>query len=124
MKKLLGIVVLGLLLSGNAKAETNEIITQVTHKIYREWLNNDPQKADEYVYALWSGIVIANVASNTHNKIKIFCVPQKLALNPDNIHDIIMKQIQVAKKYENYDESDSEVVVSLMIGLMKTFPCK
>ena len=76
MKKLLGIVVLGLLLSGNAKAETNEIIYQVTNKIYREWLNNDHQKADEYVYALWSGILTANVASDINNKIKIFCPPK------------------------------------------------
>ncbi len=124
MKKLLSIIVLGLLLSGNAKAETNEIITKVTHKVYRELLNNNPQKADQYVYTLWTGIMMANVASNIHSKTKLFCMPKKLALNPDNIHDIIMKEIQVSVKYENYDESDSEVVISLMRGLMKTFPCK
>jgi hypothetical protein len=124
MKKLLGIIVLGLLLSGNAKAETNEIIFTLTHKMYRELLNNDPQKADQYVYALWSGIMMANVASKVQNKTKLYCMPKKLALNPDNIHDIIMKQIQVSVKYENYDENDSDVVISLMRGLMKTFPCK
>ena len=124
MKKLLGIVVLGLLLSGNVKAETNEIIFTLTHKMYRELLNKDPQKADQYVYALWSGIMMANVASNVHNKTKLYCMPKNLALNPDNIHDIIMKQIQVSVKYENYDENDSDVVISLMRGLIKTFPRK
>jgi hypothetical protein len=67
--------------------------------------------------AQWMMIVFGNESN------KLYCQPDKLALNTDNNVDILKRRINKIKSL-NYDLSKSYIEMEIIEGLIDTFPCK
>ena len=116
MKKLLGIIVLGLLLSGNAYASKS-----LSYGNYKKDPNN--KSYIEHLKSVESGISWMNIEVDDQ---KIYCQPEKLEVTFGNIItaiDLGIKDLQSI----NYtkEEIDKVPIEFIMIkGLRILFPCK
>ena len=121
MKKLLGILALGLLLSGNANAKT---ITVEMHLSAISTNNKSLQNiVKERLVGVYYGFQTSNVELNSTKREKIFCAPEKLGLNVDNLIRFLNDEIkELRNKGANIDKFPIEAI--LMNNLVKVFPCK
>ena len=121
MKKLLGIVVLGLLLSMNANART---ITVEMHLDAISTNNKSLQNiVKERLVGAYYGFQTSNVELDSTKREKIFCEPDKLGLNVDNLIRLLNDEIkELRNKGANIDKFPIELI--LMNNLVKVFPCK
>ena len=106
MKKLLAIIVLGLLLNGNAYSFYN-------YGEYKKMLREDPKSLNEYVYGLGSSLTTFGFDKGQ------YCPPKSLRINTKNY-------ISISNDYANSSNApDDELVITLLyVGLRITFPCK
>ena len=68
-----------------------------------------------------AGIQIANVAERRVKAPALYCAPESLALNVDNLVDIIRRTIANAPPGGVSD--DDQLALVLLSGLAMTFPC-
>ena len=75
--------------------------------------------AIEYVGGVAHGIRLANELMKDKVGKKLFCVPEKFDLNH-------YKYFEIAQEYANSRENDDEAsfALTLLLGMVKTFPCK
>jgi hypothetical protein len=122
MKKLLGIVVLGLLLSGNAYAGA------LTLKDYKLLENSDAM--DLYIEGLlqgskWTNAITKKNNEDTKNLKRAFCPPTEMVLELANAKTIVNRSIEDLSKIYTETELESVPIVQvLLLGLERTFPCK
>ena len=118
MKKLLGIIVLGLLFSGNAYASGKSLM----YGSYKK----DPDKKvyTEHLRSVESGMSWMN----DENKDPIYCPPGELTLNIGNINtaiDLGVKKLQTIKVPYTDEEIEKLPIEFIMLkGLKVLFPCK
>ena len=113
MKKLLGIVVLGLFLSSNAYANTF-----MTYNEYKKNLVENPVLAENYLKGVFDAIRMMNSISD--KKSKLFCHPEGFVLRLENGKDIIEQMFQKNPSLVK----DEWIVILLISGLKDLFPCK
>ena len=122
MKKLLAIIVLGLLFSGNASA------APLTLKDYK--LLKDTDVMNLYIEGLLQGSKWTNAMTKSLNKDakklkRVFCPPTDLVLELANAKTIIDRTAEDLSKDMNESEHDKVPIVQvLLLGLDKVFPCK
>ena len=117
MKKLLGIMVLGLLWCNISIAKD---ITAIG------FINGMETKNEEiiryikgYLKGAYSGFLMSQVELNE----KVFCVPGELILNEENLVSMVDEQIKIYKKINVYRD-DFPVTFFLMDSLKRVFPCQ
>ena len=118
MKKLLGIVVLGLLWC-NISFASELLIRGFITGIEK---GKDNEIIQKYIEGNLLGIYSGFMMSIARNDIKSFCVPEKLYINVENLIDFVEQQIEIDKERGLYDESHPIAFV-LMNSLERTFPC-
>tara|TARA_A100000164_G_scaffold106761_1_gene93997 strand:+ start:98 stop:484 length:387 start_codon:yes stop_codon:yes gene_type:complete len=122
MKKLLGIVVLGLLLSSN-----NVLAGSITVSDYLKFINSDSKEMKQHMNIVLihieQGFATANVELEYTKKDKIYCQPVKLNLNAANLTKFLNDEIKFIKK-NGHNIDDFPIAMILMRHLKKQFPCK
>jgi hypothetical protein len=76
---------------------------------------------------LSEGMLWAQVESERRLKTTaaLYCVPENLSLNYENLIDIINKEIKLRYTPATQKEADTMAIAMLLInGLEQTFPCK
>ena len=122
MKKVLGIIVLGLLWCNVAAAD-------MTVKLYKQYKNSSDKilrdGAESYINGVGKGIFWANIVTQVDNgKGKgLYCQPDKLALHAENYLDFVEREIEFQKK-ENLLNDDDNIELLLVMHLIRIFPCK
>ena len=116
MKKLLGIIVLGLLASVNANSKS------LMYGSYKK--DSDKKVYTEHLRSVESGMSWMN----SEVKDPIYCPPGELTLNIGNINtaiDLGVKKLQTIKVPYTDEEIEKLPVEFIMIkGLKVLFPCK
>ena len=79
----------------------------------------EPVLANFYLQGLMDGVQISNIGFYYRNKLRLYCPPENLALNSDNLTQIIE---DYQKKYSTRNTEEVSVVASL--ALQEAFPCK
>ena len=121
MKKLLGIIILGLLLSGNAYALTNKTFldyknsTKLEQKKVKDMVNT-------YVLGAANSYLVVNAKLQLKGENKLFCQPGDLSLNLNNYLTFIEEQLAIEKKSETY-KAELPLAATLLARLTKVFPC-
>ena len=109
MKKLLAILVLGLLLSSNAYADN------WTYLFYKQKYVEDRTAAKAYLWGLQTGYRVGQQAAGA----KSYCMPENFSLTLENVENIIDDQ---AKRMNNADGEWLPIIFHL--GMVHTFPCQ
>ena len=120
MKKILGIMVLSLLLSGNAYAE----LSMGTYIKNKSSSNKELHEImDISIKLIEEGIRVANVELEYAKRKRLYCQPKTLLFNSKNIARFLDHQIKI---FEDIGLSIDEFPVSMIImkHLKETFPCK
>ena len=121
MKKLLGIVVLGLLLS------TKTIFADITVDKYLLAMGSDNKKLHEIIeknlMGINSGLMYANTELRFEKRKQVYCQPEKLAFNSQNLVRFVNDEIKFMKdKGANLDKVPIGMI--LVMHLKRVFPCK
>ena len=122
MKKLLGIMVLGLLWFNVGSAGA------LTLKDYKLLENSDAM--DLYIEGLlqgskWTNAITKKNNEDTKNLKRAFCPPTEMVLELANAKTIVNRSIEDLSKIYSETELDSVPIVQvLLLGLERTFPCK
>lgn len=117
MKKLLSILILSLLLSGTAFAK------EITIQGYLDGKNHENIQIQRYIQGNIDGIYSGLQVSNALGVKKLFCVPEGLEFNTENLMNFIDSQIEISKSI-NFYKPNHPISFYLQQGLEKTFPCK
>jgi len=90
-------------------------------KDYKQLKENDAMKI--YVEGLGKGFVYANVVMKKETNKSLFCKPEKLVLERDNLIRILDDEIkrQEIDRFDKTQEAPIELI--LLFGLKNTFPC-
>lgn len=76
-----------------------------------------------HIQGTLSGLTAANEALDLDSKPKLYCIPDRLVLNDDNLQRIIETHIK-SDLATGAKEADILIEVELLLGLEDTFPCK
>ena len=121
MKKLLGIVVLGLLWCNIGSAAA------LTLKDYKLLENSDVMNL--YIEGLlqgskWTNAITKKNNEDTKNLKRAFCPPTEMVLELANAKTIVNRSIEDLSKIYTETELESVPIVHvLLLGLERTFPC-
>jgi len=120
MKKIFLVLLFGVLFSGNAYADLmmGEYIEN------RSSNNKEMHKVmDISIKLIEEGIAMANIELDYTKRKKLYCQPETLAFNSQNIASFLEHQIQ---KFKDNGRSIDKypVAMVLMQHLRETFPCK
>ena len=120
MKKILLIITVSLLFSGNVHAD----LMMGKYIENRSSSNKEMHKVmDISIKLIEEGIAMANVELDYTKRKKLYCQPETLAFNSKNIASFLDHQIQKFKdKGRSIDKFP--VAMILMKHLKETFPCK
>ena len=116
MKKLLGIVVLGLLWCNVSFSK------EIRAKGFVEGMAGDNEFMHRYIKGNLSGIYSGFMYMTIKFKLEHYCVPSNLALNSENLVRFVEDEIKFAKKIGYYD-GKAPISFYLMDHLKRTFPC-
>ena len=122
MKKLLGIVALGLLWCNISLA------APLTLKDYKLLKNTDVM--DLYIEGLlqgskWTNALTKNSNEGIKNFKRAFCPPNKMVLELANAKTIISRSVEdLSKIYTETELENVPIIQVLLLGLERTFPCK
>ena len=121
MKKLLGIMVLGLLWCNVGSAAA------LTLKDYKLLENSDVMNL--YIEGLlqgskWTNAITKKNNEDTKNLKRAFCPPTEMVLELANAKTIVNRSIEDLSKIYTETELESVPIVQVMLlGLERTFPC-
>ena len=117
MKKLLTIIVLGLLWNNSGYAKS------INYGYYKK--NIDDKFIIEHLKSVQSGMDWIQTDSSLENSL-LYCPPKKLIVNIDNIKNAIDLSIDEFKElnYTNKEIDELPVEFMLVQGLKILFPCK
>jgi hypothetical protein len=121
MKKLLGIVVLGLLWCNVGSAAA------LTLKDYKILENSDVMNL--YIEGLlqgskWTNAITKKNNEDTKNLKRAFCPPTEMVIELANAKTIVNRSIEDLSKIYTETELESVPIVQvLLLGLERTFPC-
>ena len=120
MKKIFLVLLFGFLFSGNVHAD----LMMGKYIENRSSNNKEVHKImDISIKLIEEGIAIANVELDYTKRKKLYCQPETLAFNSENIASFLEHQIQKFKdKGRSIDKFP--VAMVLMKHLKETFPCK
>lgn len=120
MKKILLIITVSLLFSGNVHAD----LMMGKYIENRSSSNKEMHKVmDISIKLIEEGIAMANVELDYTKRKKLYCQPETLAFNSKNIASFLEHQIKIFKdKGRSIDKYP--VAMVLMKHLKETFPCK
>ena len=122
MKKLLAIIVLGLLWCNVSSAAA------LTLKDYKLLKNTDVM--DLYIEGLlqgtkWTNAITKKLNEDTKNFKRAFCPPTNMVLELANAKTIIHSAAEdLSKDYTGSDFDNIPIVQAFLLGLERTFPCK
>jgi hypothetical protein len=125
MKKLLVIVVLGLLFSGNSYAG----IDVGTYLKARE---NKNEKANQFIDdnimgigtgIFWSNVSIKSGLGKANGEKPMFCSPPKMALTKDNYINFLDSEIKFQKEL-GVDNEKTDIGMMIIFHMRRIFPCK
>jgi len=99
-----------------------------TVKDYKRDLASDDTRVSGlmkvYVAGLGEGIFWANVFGEVKNKGRLYCPPEKLALDGHNYLDILDREIKAQSGRMTAAALEEETLGDLLVmGLIETFPC-
>lgn len=99
-----------------------------TVKDYKRDLASDDTRVSGlvkvYVVGLGEGIFWANVFGEVKNKARLYCPPEKLALDGHNYLDILDGEIKAQSSRLTAAELEEQPLGDMLVmGLIKTFPC-
>lgn len=81
---------------------------------------NDPV-VRTYMLGVAEGMMTVHSQLNIDGKPKLFCLPDSLVLTNERMHQILMKEFDTLPREQAVKFEANQF---LMVGLMKTFPCK
>ena len=122
MKKILGVIVLGLLWCNIGSAAA------LTLKDYKLLENSDVMNL--YIEGLlqgskWTNAITKKNNEDTKNLKRAFCPPTEMVLELANAKTIVNRSIEDLSKIYTETELESVPIVQvLLLGLERTFPCK
>ena len=116
MKKLLGILVLGLLWCNISFSK------EIFGKGFVEGMASDNEIIHRYIKGNLSGIYSGFMYMTVKFKLEHYCVPDNLAINSENLVRFVEDEIKFAKKIDYYDGT-APISFYLMDHLKRTFPC-
>ena len=120
MKKIFLVLLFGFLFSGNVHADL------MMGEYIKNRSSNDKEVhkiMDISIKLIEEGIEMANVELDYTKRKKLYCQPETLAFNSENIASFLEHQI---KKFKDKGRSIDKfpVAMVLMKHLKETFPCK
>ncbi len=122
MKKLLSVIVLGLLLS-----TSNVSARHITVSDYLKFMNSNNKQIKQHMNIVLihieQGFATANVELEYTKKDKIYCQPVNLDLNAANLTKFLNDEIVLMQK-NGHNIDDFPIEMILMRHLKKQFPCK
>ena len=115
MKKVIAILVLGLMLSGNAYA------TSLSYKKY----NEDPERYLGYVVGILEGVSWVNIIQKNISKKEFYCAPKDFYLSYEKGLEILKEEVARARSDGLTMKEINEQPVGMLItnGVKDTFPC-
>jgi hypothetical protein len=120
MKKFLGIVVLGLLLSGNAYAGG------ITVKVYLDAMSRNNKELtamiERNIMAVNDGLMYANNELKHSNQERVYCQPPTLAMNTKVLIGFLDAEIEDYLK-RGVDVGPVPIGMLLVKSLKRNFPC-
>ena len=119
MKKLLGIVVLGLLWC-------NVGVADITVEFYLKAMTGENEKVKEIIrrnlIGINSGFMYANAELNALKKKKLYCLPKKLIVNKEMLVSFLNAEIE-SYQDKGMDINKIPIGMVLLESLKKLFPC-
>ena len=88
---------------------------------YEEIKNSQPFKS--YIKGIEEGYSWANVFLEGAKQTPLYCQPKQMVVEPENSIRILDRQISIMRE-SNYLKPDTPVEPLLLLGLIRTFPCK
>lgn len=86
---------------------------------YQEWKESLPEQTRLYVSGVGEGIFWTNLFMGSIGDAPLYCQPERLALGAENYVYILEKELE-----ERTDQDkDVPIEMTLLAGLIKTFPC-
>jgi hypothetical protein len=96
---------------------------EITVKDYRQQMSlADRRMLEIHMAGLGTGIAWANAQAERF-KTPLYCPPGKLAIQTENYIDIINRKIKESSERIPASHDHTPIVMLLLDGLMKTFPC-
>ena len=120
MKKLLGIIVLGLLLSGNVYAG-------ITADIYLEGRASKNETVDELLDAaimgIGTGIFWSNISIKANEEKPMYCSPPNMSLTNQNYINFLDREIKYEKNRGTLSGTE-EIGMLIIRHMRRIFPCE
>ena len=120
MKKLLGIVVLGLLLSGNAYAGINV-------DSYLKARENKNKAVNEFIDAdimgIGTGIFWSNISIKANKEKPMYCSPPNMSLTNQNYINFLDQEIEDEKNKGTLSGKE-EIGMLIIKHMRRIFPCE
>ena len=121
MKKILLLITVSLLFSGNAFALTNKTFLQYKKSTKLEQ-KEVKDMVNAYVLGAANSYLSANAKLQLKGENKLYCQPGDLSLNLDNFLVFIEEQLIIEKKNNTYI-AEMPLALTLLKRLIKVFPC-
>ncbi|MFX0201894.1 MAG: hypothetical protein ACFFCW_37770 [Candidatus Hodarchaeota archaeon] len=100
---------------------SNSVSAEMTVNIYKA--NKDKQAMQLYILGLFHGYGWANAFLIREGKSPVYCEPEKLQFELEDLIYILDREIKAAEE-ENKLKPDMPIGLFLLIGLCKDFRCK
>jgi hypothetical protein len=101
---------------------------QITVKMYQQAMAagaGDKRLMNTYLAGAEEGLGTANAVLSTSHQPLLYCAPDKLPLNVQNLSSIIDDWIVTMKKVSSNEEIGKLLLVGVLLdGLTTTFPCQ
>lgn len=96
-----------------------------------EWCVKDYKKVkedrvmQEYIYGVGKGLQVGNASMQVETRKKLFCPPERIALERSDFIRILDGEIERMEKSQGFEKTQEEFIeVILFMGLKTAFPCK
>lgn len=91
-------------------------------KSYRELTKAESPEMAAYLTGVGTGLFWANAALQARNQQPLFCMPEKLAVDPNLIKSLLDQQIKNPGSGKPYAD-DKQIEIILLVSFMSRFPC-
>jgi hypothetical protein len=100
------------------------------NKFAEGYLKGTIRGTHEGLMAMLAVIMVTEKKLGTKSNVEVWCPPNKIALNHENLIDILDKQVELTKsrgkKMGKPDDFGDEIPIAYVLrqGLLQTFPCE
>ncbi|MES9828207.1 MAG: hypothetical protein ABW201_08080 [Candidatus Thiodiazotropha sp.] len=83
-----------------------------------------PEKADNYLSGVLSSYVLANAMLEKRGQNELFCMPNNVSINKENINGIINLATSITTEINKTERLKASVASFILWSLVEAYPCK